>query len=118
MTPPKPLELSWRKRSRMQCYTIDTRSAYLTAADELAAVLTQEGAGCTHCYGSGKDTSYYGPGPVPPCPDCTDRTDPDSGRHGPNENRHDVLRALGGSLTELYPQYELWRFERLAKDGL
>jgi Lar family restriction alleviation protein len=26
---------------------------------------------CTHCYGSGKDTSYYGKLPIPPCPVCT-----------------------------------------------
>ena len=28
-------------------------------------------AECRHCFGSKKDTSYVGPGPVPPCPECS-----------------------------------------------
>jgi len=48
----------------------------------------------------------------------TQLVDPDSGRHGPNESRHDVLKAMGGRLDQKYPLYELWRFERLAKDGI
>lgn len=53
-----------------------------------------------------------------PADDKAALTDPDSGRHGPNENRHAVLSAMGGKLDNLYPLYELWRFERLARDGL